>query len=281
VRGDPDRLHSALLNLALNARDAMPEGGTLTIATRDAALDAARSASLSHFEVEPGRYVEICVHDTGAGLTEEARAHLFEPYFTTKDVGKGSGLGLPEVYGTVRAHRGAIFVESSPQRGTTFSLLLPASLDGAPAKPFENVDEPGAEPSSLRVLVIDDEANVRRSLGLLLRTVGHEVVEWERGSEAIEWFAAHRAEIDATIIDVMMPDMNGKELLARLRTVDPGLPVIVSSGYAADRDKLEPSVGPSAHFLPKPYTMNQLQRVLVAAACERAPASDRRSSGQM
>jgi signal transduction histidine kinase/CheY-like chemotaxis protein len=279
VRGDPDRLHSALLNLALNARDAMPDGGMLTFATRDTVLDAARSSTLAPFEVAPGRYVELSVRDTGVGLTEEARAHLFEPYFTTKEVGKGSGLGLPEVYGTVRAHHGAIRVESILRQGTTFTLLLPAEGDAGRAASAEAPgDARTPAPSGLRILVLDDEVNVRRSLGLLLRSAGHQVVECERGREAVDWYAAHPAAIDAAIIDVMMPDMTGREVLARLRELSSSLPVIVSSGYFPDADRGAPATDAGVYYLPKPYTTSQLQRALESAASFRSRAERDRSA---
>ncbi len=265
VRGDPDRLHSALLNLALNARDAMPEGGTLTFLTRVLALDAARCAALSPFELEPGPYVEICVRDTGTGLTDEARAHLFEPYFTTKPVGKGSGLGLPEVYGTVKAYRGAVRVESASPRGTAVTLLLPASQGASRSTPRDDGVPAPAAPPRVRVLVVDDELNVRRSLGLLLRTGGHEIIECDRGHEALARCAAQRDEIDVAIVDMMMPDMTGRELVARLRAVCPRLPVIISSGYSASSDLEALLAEPGVTSLPKPYTTDELHRALLAA----------------
>jgi PAS domain S-box-containing protein len=265
VLGDPDRLHSALLNVAINACDAMPDGGTLTFRTREVVLDAASCAALEPFELAPGAHVELCVRDTGAGLSAEARAHLFEPFFTTKPVGKGSGLGLPEVYGTVKAWRGAVRVESTPGGGTAVTLLLPAA-HGEPRAAAAPAGTPApAGTSSLRVLIVDDELNVRRSLGLLLRTAGHHAIECDRGREAIDRYAAQRSAIDLAILDMTMPDMTGRELLAQLRGVNPSLPVIISSGYAEGPDLEAALAEPGVRFLQKPYTTEELDRTLLEA----------------
>jgi PAS domain S-box-containing protein len=260
VRGDPDRLHHALLNLALNARDAMRDGGTLTLASRQVVLDAARCAALPG-DLTPGPYAELRVQDTGAGLTDEARAHLFEPFFTTKEA--GSGLGLAEVYGTVRAHQGAIVVDSVRGRGTKVTVWLPAVEEEARA------DEPAASARAgerpLRVLVADDEPNVRRSLGLLLRLGGHSVVECAGGREAVEVYARAWREIDVVILDVMMPDLGGRDVYARLRAANPDVRVIVSSGFSVGGiDALARERG--VQVLQKPYTADQLARALAAAA---------------
>ncbi|HZZ84110.1 MAG TPA: MASE1 domain-containing protein [Anaeromyxobacteraceae bacterium] len=265
VRADPDRLHAALLNLALNARDAMPRGGTLTIATRRVELDEARCAALP-FDVSPGPYLEVRLRDTGQGLSPDARAHLFEPFFTTKPVGMGSGLGLAEVYGTVTAHRGAVLVESAPEQGTSVTLLLPAAGADALVAPAPAPAAAEAPPRSLCVLVADDEPNVRRSLGLLLRTCGHHAVECDGGRAAVERFRAAPEGIDLAVVDMMMPDLTGREVIAALRAVRPGLPIVVSSGFSAsaDLDALRAEAG--VHFLEKPYTTEELERTLLAAA---------------
>jgi PAS domain S-box-containing protein len=267
VRGDPDRVHAALLNLALNACDAMAGGGTLAFETEVVEVDAARCADLP-FEVRPGPHLEVRVRDTGTGLSAEARAHLFEPFFTTKPVGKGSGLGLAEVYGTIAAHQGAVTVESAPGHGTTVTLLLPTSSEPAElavARPDVPVSQGAERPRPLCVLLADDERNVRRSLGLLLRVSGHHVIECEGGRAAVERHAAQPEEIDVAIVDMMMPDLTGRDVIARLRGVTPELPIIVSSGFSAGSD-LEAIRGePGVHFLQKPYTAEELDRALLAA----------------
>jgi signal transduction histidine kinase/CheY-like chemotaxis protein len=267
VRGDPDRLHTALLNLALNGRDAMPEGGTITFETRCVELDAASCAALP-FDVSPGPHLEVRVVDTGVGLSEAARAHLFEPFFTTKGPGMGSGLGLAEVYGTVQTHQGAITVESAAGRGTTFALLLPA-MEGAPAEPEpERALEQPAPARPLRVLIADDERNVRVSLGLLLRTGGHQVIECANGEQAVRTHKADANGIDVVILDMMMPDMSGKEVLAKMREVTPDVPIIVSSGFSAGSDLERLRSEPGVFCLAKPYTTEQLERALAEACSE-------------
>jgi CheY-like chemotaxis protein len=209
------------------------------------------------------------VGDTGVGLSETARAHLFEPFFTTKSAGEGSGLGLTEVYGTVQAHQGAITVESAANRGTTFAVLLPVAEGDRPAA--DPGLPPGRPPSRrpLRVLIADDERNVRFSLGLLLRTGGHEVIECANGEEAVRTHQTDAARIDVVILDMVMPDMSGKEVLAKIREVAPDVPVIVSSGFSAGSEVARPGRGSAVFHLAKPYTAEQLERAL-ADACSRS-----------
>jgi PAS domain S-box-containing protein len=268
IRGDADRLHSALLNLALNARDAMPGGGTLRFETRAVELDAGGCSALP-FELAPGRYLEVCVRDTGVGLSAEARAHLFEPFFTTKAIGKGSGLGLAEVYGTVKDHRGAVLVDSAPSRGTAVTLLLPMpqASEGVEAEPTVAVAD--VPVPRLRVLVADDEFNVRRSLGVLLRMDGHEVIECDGGKAAVQRCAAEKGRIDVAIIDMVMPDMTGREVITRLWELDSGLPVIVSSGFSGGADLEALREDPGVYVLQKPYTAEEMGRALRVASARR------------
>jgi CheY-like chemotaxis protein len=262
--GDPDRLNAAVLNLALNARDAMPSGGTLTLAVCLLELGPERGAELG---VSPGYYVEVSVTDTGVGLSAEARAHLFEPFFTTKAVGKGSGLGLAEVYGTVKAHGGAVWVDSVPGQGTRVALLLPPAegslADHVPVREAAPVTR--VAPPRLRVLVVDDEPNVRRSLALLLRAAGYEVIECDGGREAVRSCASEQGSMDLAIVDMMMPEISGREVVAELRAVTPGLPVIVSSGFSVGNDFELLRAEPGVFLLEKPYTNEQLERTIRSA----------------
>jgi PAS domain S-box-containing protein len=273
VLGDPDRVHAAILNVALNACDAMPDGGTLTFETRSIELEAEGCAALP-FDLSPGRYWQICLRDTGVGMSAEARAHLFEPFFTTKPAGRGSGLGLAEVYGTVKAHRGAVKVESAPSQGTAVTLLLPASHAELPPEAPEPPAEARAapRPRPVRVLLADDELNVRLSLGILLRTGGHEVIECSGGQQAVQVYEAEASGIDVAIVDMMMPDMTGSEVVARLRAGSRSLPVIVSSGFSTGSDLDGLRGEPGVYFLPKPYTTEALERILLEAVGA-APAS--------
>jgi signal transduction histidine kinase/ActR/RegA family two-component response regulator len=259
VRGDPARLHAALLNLALNACDAMPDGGTLSVETRLVRLDEVRCAALP-FDVRPGPHLEIRVVDTGVGFSTEARARLFEPFFTTKAPGKGSGLGLAEVYGTVQTHRGAVVVHSAPGEGTAVTLWLPI----APAAEGERGARHPARP--LRVLVVDDEPNVRTTLCVLLRAHGHSAVECDGGHAGVARYAEDWRGIDVVILDMMMPDLRGEEVLARLRAVNPRVAVIVSSGFSVPAEPGARSPAGRVHFLQKPYTFEELAAVLAAAS---------------
>jgi PAS domain S-box-containing protein len=263
VRGDPARVHAAVLNLAINGCDAMPAGGTLALAVRTVELGAERCAALAGGPA-PGPYVELSVRDTGVGLSDDARAHLFEPFFTTKPVGKGSGLGLAEVYGTVSAHRGAIAVESAPDQGTTVTVLLPAA-SARPERPSRGGRRDGGAPREVRVLVVDDERAVRRSLARLLRAAGHQVTECDGGRDAVADAAARAAAIDVAIVDLVMPELTGAEVVARLRDVRPELPVIVSSGFSGGAALAPLDGAPGVHFLPKPYTSEELGRALQEA----------------
>jgi CheY-like chemotaxis protein len=262
VVGDADRLHAAILNLALNARDAMPAGGTLTLATRLAEIGPERSGALG---VAPGAFLEVSVADTGVGLSPEVRAHLFEPFFTTKAVGKGSGLGLAEVYGTVKAHGGAVDVASAPGEGTTVALLLPVAPDAARGEPGPAAAlTPRSAHPRLRVLVVDDEASVRRALCRLLHDEGHEVLESDGARDDVHRHAAARGAFDLAIVDMVMPDMTGREVVAALRAGLPALPVIISSGFSAgkDIDALRAEAG--VVLLEKPYTREELRRAVRA-----------------
>ncbi|HET7753443.1 MAG TPA: ATP-binding protein [Anaeromyxobacteraceae bacterium] len=265
VRGAPDRLHTALLNLALNARDAMPSGGTLSIETSVVELDAPRCAGLP-FDIDPGRHVQITVRDTGIGFADEVRAHLFEPFFTTKEVGRGSGLGLAEVYGTVKAHGGAIAVDSVLGRGTTATVWLPA-VDGLPARPSQKPDGLTAM-RPLQVLVADDEPNVRKTLGILLRSSGHYVLESTCGREAIDRYRREWRAIDVVIVDAVMPDLGGGDVLAQMRTINPAVRIVLSSGHSAEALDVD-GADDGVVFLQKPYTSEQLAAALADATRQR------------
>jgi len=265
--GDPGQLHNALLNLALNARDAMPGGGELTFATRVVELDAARIEA-GRLEVPPGRYLAVEVRDTGVGMDAATLAHVFEPFFTTKDVGRGSGLGLAAVYGTTKAHRGAVEVASEPGKGAVFTLHLPL-VDA-------KVDRRGEEPAPAvevrrRILVVDDERMVRDVLRRLLERAGHQVVVADGGTEGVELYRRQWHHIDLVILDIMMSDMDGREALARMRALNPAIRAVLSSGYDVDGDAALATDG--VRLLQKPYTLEDVTRALAEAlaAPPRAP----------
>jgi two-component system cell cycle sensor histidine kinase/response regulator CckA len=266
--GDPGQLHNALLNMALNSRDAMPGGGELTFATRVVDLDAARIEA-GRLDVVPGRYLAVDVRDTGAGMDAQTLAHVFEPFFTTKDVGRGSGLGLAAVYGTTKAHRGAVEVSSEVGRGTTFTLHLPLVESEVERKGEE--DAPAVEVRR-RILVVDDERMVRDVLRRLLERAGHQVVVADGGAEGVETYRRQWHHVDLVILDVMMSDMDGREALARMRAVNPAIRAVLSSGYAMDGDALLATDG--VRLLQKPYTLEDVSRALAEALAAPARAPD-------
>ncbi|HVP67743.1 MAG TPA: PAS domain S-box protein [Anaeromyxobacteraceae bacterium] len=257
--GDSGQLHNALLNLALNARDAMPEGGELTFASRTVDLTRA-DVEAGRLDVVPGRYVALEVRDTGVGMDAETRSHLFEPFFTTKDVGKGSGLGLAAVYGTMKTHRGAVDVSSERGRGTAFTLYLPLVEPETRAADLEAV--PAVE-ARRRILVVDDERVVRDVLRRLLERAGHHVLVADGAEEGLEIYRQSWHHLDLVIMDVMMPDMDGREALARMREVNPNVRAVLSSGYSVDAEGALATDG--VRLLQKPYALEDVSRAIAEA----------------
>ena len=260
ILGDYTQIQNALLNLGVNARDAMPSGGMLVFSTRNVDLDEAYCNSAAE-DISPGRYVEICVTDTGEGMDPATQQQIFEPFFTTKEPGRGTGLGLASVYGAVSSHRGVIRVYSEPGRGTTMKLLLPASRADIPqAVPATNSRE--IVRGQGRVLLIDDEEVVLRFAGGALRTMGYEVVSCSNGPEALEKLQADPDQFDLVVLDLIMPEMPGSETFKRIRQIRPDLPVVVSTGYSSSQ-ALRSTLDQGAEaFLPKPYRLDELSRVI-------------------
>jgi two-component system cell cycle sensor histidine kinase/response regulator CckA len=248
VRVDPGQLEQVLVNLAINARDAMPAGGTLTIGTDRVVLDGGRAGELT---VEPGDYVLIIVTDTGCGMTAEVAARAFEPFFTTKGPGDGTGLGLATVYGIVTRAGGQVRVESRPGAGTTFEVYLPAS--GAPAAAVgQAVEAKRITAGTGTILLAEDDPAVRQLTERILTTAGYRVLVGVDGEHALDVARGH-ADIDLLVTDVIMPGMNGQQLADRLTDLRPGLPVIFTSAYT--RGVLtHTGDGRTVAFLDKPFT---------------------------
>jgi CheY-like chemotaxis protein len=249
VRVDPGQFGQVLMNLAVNARDAMPTGGRLTIETRGLVLDEAYARGLA--DVRPGRYAMVAVSDTGVGMPPEVKARVFEPFFTTKGEGKGTGLGLATVYGIVRQSGGHVEVYSEVGVGTTFKVYLPA-VATEPAGP-------AADPTAVRggaeaVLLVEDQADVRRLARIVLQAHGYAVAEAVDGPAALALVARDRLRPDLLLTDVVMPGMSGRELADRLRQENPGLRVLFMSGFTDDAVVRHGILQAEVGFLRKPYT---------------------------
>ncbi len=257
VRADLGQLNQVILNLAVNSRDAMPQGGSLTLETREVDLDAA-DAKAARPEISPGRYVLLTVTDTGCGMTPELQARIFEPFFTNKAEGQGTGLGLAVVLGIVRQTGGHIDVESRPGVGTKFKIYLPAVQGPAEESPQSARSE--LVGGSETVLLAEDEEQVRKITTLLLETLGYRVLEAESGQEAVRLFEASREKIDLLMTDVVMPDLSGREVAEALRARNPGLKVLFQSGYVDDTVVRWGILHAEVDFLKKPFTLDVLAR---------------------
>ncbi len=258
VRGDEALLQHALLNLVLNARDALPTGGTVTIATSDVVLDEEEARSLGS---SAGRYVRLAVSDDGVGMDEVTRERLFEPFYTTK--AEGTGLGLSVVYGTIQRHAGTIKVESTLGQGATFEFLLPVA-DGLPR---DRSSSTSAARRSGRVLVVDDEPHVRRAVAAMLRNLGHSVTSCADGESAVDWVRDHPDGLDVVLLDVVMPGLGGIRAHAAIRALAPALPVVLMSGFAADGEVEKALADGARAFLSKPFPARELTRMLDDCLC--------------
>jgi two-component system, cell cycle sensor histidine kinase and response regulator CckA len=253
---DTTQLEQVVVNLALNARDAMPDGGSLTIEART--VERAAEAHLAPVEAPPGRYAMLRVTDTGTGMDEATRARVFEPFFTTKPQGKGTGLGLSTVYAIVRQSRGYLGVESAPGVGSAFTILLPASVKSAAVEAPTEPEAP-VEVGSERILVVDDELPLRRALGQYLMRLGYRVENAASGPAALE-LIARGERFDLVLTDLMMPGMTGRELVRRLETAAPDTRAIFMSGYAEAGVHDEPV--PGVPFVQKPFALDDLGQVV-------------------
>ena len=268
VRADMGQLNQVILNLAVNARDAMPQGGSLTLETRELDLDAAYAEA--HPEVRPGRYVLLTVTDTGWGMAPDVQARIFEPFFTNKAEGRGTGLGLAVVLGIVRQSGGHIDVESRPGVGTKFKIYLP-TVHG-PAEGSAQSAPPNLVGGSETVLLVEDEEPVRSVTTLLLEALGYRVLQAENGQDALRLFEASGEKIDLLMADVVMPDLSGREVAEALQAMDPHLKVLFQSGYTDDTVVRRGILRAEVAFLKKPFSLDDLARK-VREALDRPPNS--------
>jgi two-component system cell cycle sensor histidine kinase/response regulator CckA len=255
VRADPGQIEQVIMNLAVNARDAMPKGGKLTFETRNFRLGAALAHL--HRDMAPGEYVEITVLDTGIGMDETTRSRLFEPFFTTKAVGMGTGLGLSTSYGVIKQSGGYIWAESKVGSGTVFRIYLPR-IDGEPEAIVERRPAKTVLPRSESILLVEDEPEVRTFIERVLRGQGYQIFTASRPSEALTIASRADTQFDLLVTDVIMPEMDGRELARRLLSDRPTLPVIYLSGYSADAIGRHGVLDPGTAFLEKPFRPDTL-----------------------
>src|ERR1041385_4328159 len=251
TRADPNQVEQVIMNLAINARDAMPDGGTLTIETKTATLDQTYAAQ--HVAVIPGDYVMLAVTDTGCGMTEATQARIFEPFFTTKPAGRGTGLGLSTVYGIVKQSGGNIWLYSEPDKGTTFKIYLPA-VDALPEDIGKAAPVEAGRHGSETVLVVEDDEQLRRLTHRAPAAQGYEVLEPDRGRSALDIARRHTGPIDLLVTDLVMPDTNGPKLAETLRAARPGLRVLFMSGYPDNAIIHHGMLESGVAYLAKPFT---------------------------
>jgi PAS domain S-box-containing protein len=256
VQADPDQINQVLMNLGTNARDAMPEGGRLTIETSCEELDETELRGCPN--ARPGSYVTLKITDTGVGMDEESLKHIFDPFFTTKSIGKGTGLGLSMVYGIVKKHRGHILCQSERGRGTAFVLRFPAIEDERPAVCKEESIELETPRGQEKILLVDDEPAVLEIGREMLEQFGYRVSTASSGEEALEFYGNNGNAADVVILDLGMPGMGGNKALRELLKMDPGARVIIASGYGADNRAKEALAEGAREFIGKPYHMREL-----------------------
>lgn len=259
INADPTQIHQVLLNLAVNARDAMPRGGTITISAENLTLDENYAAM--NLDAKPGQYILVSVTDSGSGIPPEIQEKIFEPFFTTKEPGKGTGLGLATVFSIVKSHGGFIKLYSEIGKGTNFRLYFPAII-GEKIKEQQALYIESLEGHGEWILLVDDEYVIREVSKLTLESNGYNVLLAADGIEAIGLFAQNRDKIDLVITDMNMPNMNGPTLIRTLQKMKPSLPIIGASGLT-DKTKLDEVAGLNiSSFLSKPYTAEKLLEVL-------------------
>ena len=262
--GDRTLIQNCIMNLCINAADAMPEGGTLTIETENIVLND-EAVAVSPFELEPGTFIQLSVYDTGHGIPENVRKHIFEPFFTTKEVGRGTGMGLASVFGTVTDHAGSITVYSEIDEGTVFHVLLPVDPS---IEPTMNVEEAGETPHGTGIiLLVDDEDVVRVGTEQLLKALGYTVITASNGVEAVDEFKQHQQAIDVVLLDMIMPQMSGRDCFFALRELRSDLPIVLCSGFTKKDIVEELQTSGLFGYLKKPVRMHDLAR-MISRACQ-------------
>jgi PAS domain S-box-containing protein len=269
--GDSSQIQNTLLNIALNARDAIEGSGTITFTTDFLHLE--QDDKKYPGSLIPGEYIEIKVTDDGCGIDEETMKHIFEPFFTTKEMGQGTGMGLSAAYGAVIHHGGDLFAESEPLKGTTFHIILPYRQAGP------GVEKPGASLETLiesekpvKILIVDDDQAFRELLTVVLKDLGYMVHAAANGKEGLDYFTQNSEDLSLVILDMIMPKMGGEELYESLRKINPKIKILISSGYTPEDKSISRIVGAGTPFIQKPCSISELAQA-VADALGRDPSS--------
>jgi CheY-like chemotaxis protein len=254
ISADPTEIERVMMNLVLNARDAMADGGRLTIETSNIVIDEEYASG--HAETPPGEYVLVTISDTGAGMTREVREKLFEPFFTTKEKGKGTGLGLPSVYGIVKQSGGFIWVYSEVGKGTTFKIYLPRALEVR--VPGVNTPQRNRKVGAETILLVEDDDEVRQVASRILRRNGYRVLEAGNGADALRVCESEDEPVDLIVTDLVMPEMGGSELAKRVRAQRPDARILFTSGYTEDAVLRQSLLREGEAFIEKPFTPAKL-----------------------
>lgn len=256
IKADPGQMEQILINLAVNARDAMTNGGTLTIETHNTELD--KTYTGHHLEVKPGPYVLISVGDTGHGMDKETQARIFEPFFSTKEPGKGSGLGLATVFGIVKQNKGSIWVYSEPGRGSVFKVYLP--VHKGEITPMETADKRITLTGTETILLVENEDEVREITAIALQMFGYTVIQASKGADAIKIFKKNKGKIQLLIVDVIMPKMGGGKVAKSILAIDPKVKILYISGYTDDAVVRQGIIEKKVAFIQKPFTPDLLAK---------------------
>jgi CheY-like chemotaxis protein len=255
INADPVQIEQVIMNLGVNARDAMPDGGTLSFETTNIFFD--ENECKKHVDCKPGDYLMLKVSDTGEGIDPEYLERVFEPFFTTKETGKGTGLGLAVVYGILKNHNGFIQCESQKGIGTTFKIYFPV-ITYMPIKEKEGRAEVPIRRGHETILLVDDEEPIRDSGHQVLSSFGYKVITAEDGENAIQIFEQEKEKIDLVILDLIMPGMGGKHCLERMMQINPKAKVVIASGFSADENTKKSIDKLAKGFVKKPYDMQQI-----------------------
>jgi signal transduction histidine kinase/ActR/RegA family two-component response regulator len=263
IVGDPTQLNQVILNLCVNARDAMPKGGRITVSTRNVEIDD--QYAVMNPQLRAGRYVVVEVSDEGTGMSQDVMNRLWEPFFTTKEVGEGTGLGLPTALTIVQSHGGTITVYSEVGRGSVFKVYIPAADEDTVSMDEHPSGNEIPRGNGETILVVDDEVSILSITRHTLESFGYQVLTADDGAQAIGVYADHRAEIDLVMTDMMMPVMDGIALIKALRRMDPDVLIVAASGIQSNDDVLESGSAAVSWFLEKPYSAKELLQTVAAA----------------